>query len=94
MLEIPSAAHNARGWLLHFDATLTQTQDARRLRLGRHAVDRPAAMVPSYSGPSTYLLMTKYNNYARRRTGDGMNQLAILDPTTTPGRPDLGRARS
>ena len=33
-------AHNARGWLLHFDATLATAARAGRLRLGQHAVDR------------------------------------------------------
>ena len=34
---------------------------------------------PGYPGPSTYLLMAKYNNYAGVG-GDGVNRLAILDP--------------
>ena len=33
-------AHNARGWLLHFDATLATQQGAGRLRLGQHGVGR------------------------------------------------------
>src|SRR5262249_54715791 len=42
----------------------------------------PASMVPSYHGTSSYLLMTKYNNYADSG-GDGVNKLAILDPQVT-----------
>src|SRR5208282_1102063 len=34
-------------------------------------------------GKSTYLLMTKYNNYAGVNTGDGHNRIAILDPNGT-----------
>jgi hypothetical protein len=36
-------------------------------------------MVPSYHGASSYLLVTKYNNYADSG-GDGVNKMAILDP--------------
>src|SRR5262249_13537186 len=41
----------------------------------------PAGMVASYTGASSYLLMTKYNNY-KDLGGDGVNKLAILDPNT------------
>ena len=41
-----------------------------------------STMVPSYTGSSNYLLMTKYNNYAGLG-GDGVNKLAILDPNAT-----------
>jgi hypothetical protein len=37
-------------------------------------------MVPSYKGKSSYLVMTKYNNYAG--PGDGVNRIAVLDPNT------------
>src|SRR5262249_40952337 len=40
----------------------------------------PASMVPSYTGESSYLLVTKYNNYRGVGTGDGRNRLALLDP--------------
>ena len=36
--------------------------------------------MPGYIGTSRYLLMSKYNNYARAGTGDGQNRIAILDP--------------
>jgi hypothetical protein len=36
--------------------------------------------VPSYSGTSTYLLLSKYNNYYGSGSGDGLNSMAILDP--------------
>ncbi|HEX7577911.1 MAG TPA: hypothetical protein VF430_07745, partial [Verrucomicrobiae bacterium] len=39
----------------------------------------PASIVSSYYGSSSYLLMTKYNNYADTG-GDGVNKIAILDP--------------
>jgi hypothetical protein len=40
-------------------------------------------MVPSYAGPSSYLLATKYNNYAGAGSGDGLNRVAVLDPNQT-----------
>ena len=52
----------------------------------------PASMVPSYHGSSTYLLMTKYNNYAGEG-GDGVNKIAILDPNAMTDRPGHGHMR-
>src|SRR5262249_36075701 len=42
----------------------------------------PTNMVPSYQGPSSYLLFSKYNNYAVD-DGDGIHRIALLDPNTT-----------
>jgi hypothetical protein len=39
-------------------------------------------MVPSYSGYSSYLLLTKYNDYWEGG-GDGLNRVAVLDPNDT-----------
>src|SRR5262245_53069387 len=47
-------------------------------------------MVPSYTGTSTYLLMTKYNNYFGISGGNGMNRLAILDPNATQTSAETG----
>ena len=38
--------------------------------------------MPSYRGKSSYLLLTKYNNYAELG-GNGVNQLAVQDPNAT-----------
>ncbi len=51
----------------------------------------PAAMVPSYAGASSSLLMTKYNNYRGVGTGNGVNQLAVIDPHATQIDPISGR---
>ena len=42
-------------------------------------------MVPSYTGTSSYLIFTKYNNYAGTccDLADGTNKIAILDPYAT-----------
>jgi hypothetical protein len=46
-------------------------------------------MVPSYHGTSSYLLMTKYNDYADSFAGGtGVNELAVLDPNAAEQDPD------
>ena len=81
----------AKGWLLHFSPTLTQTVASVPGAFGWDDTASlvPATMVPSYHGPSQYLLMTKYNNYANFG-GDGVNKLAILDPNATQVDPRTG----
>ena len=80
VLESSFGAHNARGWLLHFDAGLATSLVPGGFGWDSTASVVPVAMVPSYGGTSTYLLMTKYNNYAGVGSGDGANRLAIVDP--------------
>ncbi len=80
VLEADVRGHNGRGWLLHFDATLAQTKIPGSFGWDTTASLMPASMVPSYTGPSTHLLMTKYNNYGGAGSGDGRNNVAILDP--------------
>jgi len=80
VLENPFPSNNDRGWLLHFDAMLTPKGAPGAFGWDDTAAVVPSSMVPSYTGTSTYLLMTKYNNYAGIGSGDGVNRLAILDP--------------
>lgn len=80
VLENPFPANHDRGWLLHFDGTLTQTKTPGAFGWDDTASVVPASMVPSYHGNSSYLLMTKYNNYAGVGGGNGVNKIAILDP--------------
>jgi hypothetical protein len=47
-------------------------------------------MVASYTGTSSYLLMTKYNNYVGVGSGNGQNKIAILDPNATETDPITG----
>jgi hypothetical protein len=83
VLEYDVTSHNDRGWLLHFDAALATEKTPGSFGWDDTVSVVPASMVPSYSGPSSYLLMSKYNNYADIGTGDGRNKIAILDPKGT-----------
>jgi hypothetical protein len=80
VLENPFAS--SKGWLLHFNANLTQAKPAGAFGWDDTASVVPRSMVPSYQGTSPYLLMTKYNNYAGLG-GDGKNKIAVLDPNAT-----------
>ena len=52
----------------------------------------PTSMVPSYTGTSPYLILTKYNNYVAAETGstggNGVNEIAVLDPYATQTDPN------
>jgi len=74
-----SGENHDRGWLLHFDALLTQSKTPGAFGWDDTVSLVPRSMVPSYTGRSSYLLMTKYNDYAEAG-GSGLNRLAILDP--------------
>jgi hypothetical protein len=89
VLENAFPSHNARGWLLQFDAMLNPAGAPGSFGWDVSPSVIPASMVPSYSGSSTYLLALKYNNYEGAGTGDGLNRLAVLDPKTTQADPIL-----
>lgn len=89
VLENPFPENHDRGWLLHFDATLSVSKTPGAFGYDDTASLVPAAAVPSYTGTSTYLLMTKYNNYADQG-GDGENKIAIVDPNATETDPITG----
>lgn len=80
VLETMFPAHNARGWLLQFDALLNPVGVPGSFGWDVIPSVIPASMVPSYTGTSTYLLAQKYNNYYGVGTGDGLNRMAVLDP--------------
>ena len=75
VLESNAPGHNYRGWLLHFNAALTQARTPGSFGWDNTPSIVPRAMVPQYTGTSSYLLLTKYNNYAgagtRRRPATG-----------------------
>jgi hypothetical protein len=77
------SSHNDRGWMLHFNSALTQTKTPGSFGWDDTASVVPSSAVPSYTGSSSYLILTKYNNYAGMGTGNGVNQVAILDPFAT-----------
>jgi hypothetical protein len=84
------AANTSRGWMMQYNLTTngSGTSLAPSTPGGFGWDDTvsivPASMVPSYHGTSTYLLMTKYNNYIDSGSpADGQNRLAILDPNAT-----------
>ena len=83
VIENPFPNHNDRGWLLHYNADLSQTKIPGSFGWDDTASIVPSTMVPSYTGTSTYLLMSKYNNYCGVGTGNGQNKIAILDPNAT-----------
>jgi len=90
VLESSFGSHNDRGWLLHFDSTLSRLKVPGSFGWDDTASLVAAQMVPSYAGTSRYLLMTKYNNYAGIGSGDGQNKIAILDPNAMEADPISG----
>jgi hypothetical protein len=82
VLEANVPAHNFRGWLLHYNADLSAAKTPGSFGWDQTVSIAPASMVPQYAGPSTYLVVSKYNNYAGVGSGNGRNQMAILDPST------------
>ncbi|WP_299428688.1 hypothetical protein [Sphingomonas bacterium] len=87
VLEGTFPTHNARGWLLQFDALLSPVGVPGSFGWDVSPSVIPASMVPSYGGSSTYLLVVKYNNYNGVGTGDGLNRLAVLDPRASQADP-------
>lgn len=69
-----------RAALLHFDATLALTRTPGGFGWDNTASVLPVSMVPASTGPSSYLLMIKYNNCLGAGTGDGVNRIALVDP--------------
>lgn len=92
VLEAVSRAHNGRGWLLHFNATLTQQKIPGAFGWDDTASIVPATAVPSYTGTSSYLLAVKYNDYAGVGTGTGQNRMAVIDPSRSQPDPISGVA--
>jgi len=90
VLENPFPNNNDRGWLTHFNSTLTVTLTPGAFGWDDTASTFPSSAVPQYAGSSPYLLLTKYNNYANIGTGNGVNKVAVLDPHATQTDPITG----
>ena len=82
--------NSSKGWMLQFTGDLSQQRTPGAFGWDDTASIVPASMVASYHGSSSYLLMTKYNNYASLG-GDGVNRLAILDPNDVEIDPRTGQ---
>jgi hypothetical protein len=84
VLEDPFPNHDNRGWLIHYDATLTTLKTPGSFGWDDTVSVVPSSIVSSYTGTSPYLLMSKYNNYyGAGPHGDGHNKIAVLDPDAT-----------
>jgi len=69
VLENPSCSNDCRGWMLHFNSTLTTTLTPGAFGWDHTPSIVPAAAVASYTGNSPLSVMTKYNGLrGRRRT--------------------------
>jgi hypothetical protein len=91
VLEANFPSNHARGWMLHFSPTLTTTKIPGAFGWDDSASIVPSGLVPSYRGRSTYLVLTKYNNYADGGIGgNGLNKVAVLDPSTSMQDPITG----
>jgi hypothetical protein len=79
-----NSQNGSRGYLLHFSSDLTVTKTPGGFGWDYTAAIVPASMVPSYTGSSSYLIFSKYNNYdVPGSDGDGVNKVALLDPNAT-----------
>jgi Bacterial Ig-like domain (group 3) len=80
-----SPYNGSRGAMLHFSANLQKEFAPSAFGWDNTNAIVPASMVPSYHGTSSFLIFSKYNNYANAGgdNGDGVNKIAILDPYST-----------
>ena len=72
----------SRGFLLRFSGDLTVTKTPGGFGWDYTPGIVPASLVPSYTGSSSYLLFSKYNDYAGA-DASGINRVALLDPNAT-----------
>ncbi|HEX5054843.1 MAG TPA: hypothetical protein VFZ65_23905 [Planctomycetota bacterium] len=82
VLENPFGSNNLRGWMRHFDGTLAVSKLPSAFGWDDTSAIVPRSMVPQYTGPSSYLILTKYNNYGGGAGGNGLNKLGVFDPNT------------
>lgn len=86
----------SHGWMQHYNANLVPKGAVGAFGWDDTATLVPASCVPGYSGTSSYLLLTKYNNYGWADFwnpgdpgidygADAQNMVAILDPNDNTG---------
>jgi len=83
VLGTPFGTNASRGWMMQYDSVLVSSGAPGAFGWDITPSLVPADMIPSYTGSSPYLIMTKYNFYASSGGGDGVNKLAVLDPDDT-----------
>jgi len=79
---LSNPGNGSRGFLMRYSGDLTIQKTPGGFGWDYTAAIVPASMVPSYQGPSSYLIFSKYNNY-NFEDGDGVNRIALLDPNAT-----------
>ena len=75
--------NGSRGFLLRFSGDLSVTKTPGGFGWDYTPAFVPSSVVPNYTGPSSYLIFSKYNYYAGLGGGDGVNRIALLDPNVT-----------
>ena len=85
--------NGGRGFMLHFSADLQTQKPPSAFGWDYTPAIVPTNMLPGYAGTASYLLFSKYNNYAAAGDGDGINRLALLDPSATQIDPHPGANR-
>ena len=90
VVESACCTNNDRGWLLHFNSSLTTQKTPGAFGWDSTPSLVPRALVPQYQGTSEYLIFTKYNNYKNLGSGNGLNRIAVLDPNATMTDPVTG----
>ena len=83
VLESKFSLHNCRGWLLSFSSDLGTEHTPGSFGWDDTVSIVPRNMVKGYRGTGSYYLMSKYNNYYDCGSGNGHNEIAILDPNAT-----------
>jgi hypothetical protein len=81
--------NGSRGWLLRFSGDLSVEKTPGGFGWDYTPAIVPASMDPAYTGSSSYLIFSKFNNYADPSApsgddfSDGINKIALLDPNAT-----------
>ena len=89
---LSNPGNGSRGFLLRFSGDLSVEKTPGAFGWDYTAAIVPSSMVPSYQGTSTYLIFSKYNNYAGFGDGDGVNRIMVRrQRRECDVRPRLGR---
>ncbi len=89
VFESSCCSNHDRGWLMHFNSALVAKGFPGAFGWDTTPSLVPRNLIASYSGPSSYLVLTKYNNYFETG-GNGMNYVAVTDPNVSMSDPVTG----